>query len=271
MKKILVPIDFSTVAENALNYAIEIAAKFESELVLYHAYTFNKKFDYDWNFTEDEQPYVRNLEQKMSATVNKFKEKFIRNGLLIQTRVEELHVFTLFDRIVKKHEIDMIIMGSKGASGLEKVIFGSVASGTLDLAKVPVLVVPPNQSYQPLEQVILAIDLDHVSTNALSPLQKLATKFGTKVTILSINTGGSNKDAHHRVESFLKNVETTYHEAPMSKSINQSINEFIKINKYDLMCMIRREKGFFESLFQRSITEEQVYNTSIPLLVLPEV
>ena len=127
MKKILVPIDFSTVAENALNYAIEIAAKFESELVLYHAYTFNKKFDYDWNFTEDEQPYVRNLEQKMSATVNKFKEKFIRNGLLIQTRVEELHVFTLFDRIVKKHEIDMIIMGSKGASGLEKVIFGSVA------------------------------------------------------------------------------------------------------------------------------------------------
>lgn len=55
----------------------------------------------------------------------------------------------------------------------------------------------------------------------------------------------------------------------MSKSINESINEFIRDHKSDLLCMIRREKGFFESIFKKSITKTQVYNTRIPLLVLP--
>ncbi|HMQ48425.1 MAG TPA: universal stress protein [Saprospiraceae bacterium] len=61
MQKILVPTDFSPVADNALNYAIEIAAKFESELLLYHVYTFHRKVDFNWDFPEDEQPYVKKI------------------------------------------------------------------------------------------------------------------------------------------------------------------------------------------------------------------
>lgn len=270
MQKILIPTDFSSIADNAMNYAIEIAAKFESELILYHVYSFNKKIDYNWDFPDDEQPYVKEIEQKMSLTENKFKEKLAEKGLSIQTRVEEDHTYSLFDRIVKKHDINMIIMGSKGATGLEKVIFGSVATTALEIAKVPVLVVPSKPPYLPIEQIVLAVDPDHVSANTLSPIQKMAEKFSAKVTILNINTGTSNKDTHHKIESFLKNIETTYHEVPMSKSINQSINEFVKKNKCDLLCMIRREKGFFEHLFQRSIIKNLAYNISIPLLVLPE-
>jgi Ethanolamine utilization protein EutJ (predicted chaperonin) len=56
----------------------------------------------------------------------------------------------------------------------------------------------------------------------------------------------------------------------MSKSINDSINEFIDKNKIDLICMVRREKSFFESLFKKSISKLQVYNSKIPLFVLPE-
>lgn len=269
MKRILVPTDFSPVANNALNYAIEIAAKFESELLLYHVYTFHRKVDFNWDFPEDEQPYVKNIERQMNFTKQKFMDKIKQKGLTIQTRVEEDNIFTLFGSKVKKHNISLIIMGSKGASGLAKVIFGSVAATALEMAKVPVLVVPPNHSFRPLKQIVLATDLNEVSTSILSPLQKLAINFDAKVTIFNVNTN-SNKDAPQKNDLYLKDVETIYSEVPMSQSINESINEFVKKNNFDLMCMIRREKGFLVSIFKKSITKTQVYNSKIPLLVLPE-
>jgi len=269
MKKILVPTDFSPIADNALNYAIEIAAKFESEILLYHVYSFRKKVDFDWKFPEDEQPYVSNIERQMDLTREKFREKIKQKGIAIQTRVEEDNVFSLFARKVVKHNISLIVMGSKGASGLEKVIFGSVAVVALERAKVPVLFVPPGCYFRPFEQIILATDLNEVAAQVLSPLQKLAFKFAAKVTVLNVNID-SDEGIPQKNNLYLKDVETTYTEIPVFRDVNQSINDFVGKNKFDLMCMIRREKDFFESLFKRSVTKRQVYNNTIPLLVLPE-
>jgi nucleotide-binding universal stress UspA family protein len=269
MQKILIPTDFSPIANNALDYAIEIAAKFESGILLYHVYTFHRKVDFNPDFPEDQQPYVKKIERQMNFTKLKFMEKIKQKGLAIQTKVEEDSIFSLFDRKLKKHDVSLIIMGSKGASGFEKVIFGSVAATALEMAKVPILVVPPNHSFLPIERIVFATDLKDISISILSPLQELAMKFGAKVTILNVNTG-SSKNTQRENTLHLEGVETTYQEIPMSKSINDSINEFIDKNKIDLICMVRREKSFFESLFKKSISKLQVYNSKIPLFVLPE-
>ena len=136
MKRILVPTDFSPFADNALNHAIEIAAKFKSELYLYHVYSFDR-FNYDVNFHKHEQPFTEKVNHSMNRTRQRFMEKITQNGLLIQTIVEQDDIFSLFDSKVKKHGIDLIVMGSKGATGLTKVIFGSVAATALEMAKVP--------------------------------------------------------------------------------------------------------------------------------------
>lgn len=269
MQKILVPTDFSPVADNALNYAIEIAAKFESELLLYHVYTFHRKVDFNPDFPKDQQPYVKKIERQMNFTKQKFMAKIKQKGLTIQTKVEENNIVSLFDRKLKEHSISLIIMGSKGASGLEKVIFGSVAATALELAKVPILVIPPNHSFRPMERIVFATDLKEISKSVLSPIQKLALKLGAKITILNVNTG-TDKDTDGERTVSLEGVETTSQEIPMSKSINDSINEFVDKNKFGIMCMVRRKKGFFESLFKKSVSKSQVYNNTIPLLVVPE-
>jgi nucleotide-binding universal stress UspA family protein len=268
MKRILVPTDFSPIADNALKYAIEIAAKFKSELYLYHVYSFDK-FNYDINFHKDEQPFTAKVNRSMKKTRQKFMEKIRQNGLFVQTYVEQDNFFSLFGKKVKKHEIDLIVMGSKGASGLKKVIFGSVAATALDTAKVPVLVVPPNCSFHPPKHIVLTRDDSEVSSNVLSPLLKLAVKFGARLTLLKVNTG-SNKYTYRETDLDLDGVETTYREVPMSNSINESINGFIERAGCDLLCMIRREKSFFESIFNNSITKNQAFSSQVPLLVLPE-
>ena len=269
IKKILVPTDFSPIADNATDYAIEIAAEFKSELFLYHVYTLDR-FNYDLNFHEDEQPYTQQVKRNMNRTKLKFMEKITQKGLSIQTRVEQDDIFSLFRRKVDEHGINLIVMGSQGASGLTKVIFGSVAASALDMAKVPLLVVPPEHTFRHFKNIVFAIDQREVAPDLLSPLQELAVKFGAKVTILNVYTD-SNKNTDRVSDLYLDGVETTFREVPMSNSINETINQFIQKEGCDLLCMIRREKGFLKSIFQKSITKAQVYNNQVPLLVLPEV
>ncbi|MCB9302888.1 MAG: universal stress protein [Lewinellaceae bacterium] len=119
MKKILVPTDFSLVADNALKHAIEIAEKFKSKLYLYHVYSFDR-FNYDLNFDDDEQPFAKEMERNMKKTKLKFIDVITQKGLSVQTMVERDNIFSLFGSSVKKHEFDLIIMGSKGCFGARK-------------------------------------------------------------------------------------------------------------------------------------------------------
>lgn len=269
MHTILVPTDFSSAADNALNYAIEIASKLGSKILLYHVFTMRKRADYDWNYPAEEQPFVKRLEQKMEATRSKFAEKVEEKGLSLQTRVEEHSTISLFQSIANNNRISLIIMGSKGAGGVQQAIFGSVAELALEVSKVPVLLVPPEYSFEALEQIVFSTDLNEVSEAALSPIQQLAGGFEAKLTILNVSTSRS-QSTYEKSDLLFKGVDHDYREVPMSKSINESINEFINTGKYDLLCMVKREVGFIEGFFKKSITSAQAYNSKIPLLVIPD-
>lgn len=269
MQKILVPTDFSPIADNALNYAIEIAAKFKSEILLYHCYSFHRKIDRDWNFPDDEQPYVKNIERKMNFTKGKFSAKVKEKGVVLRTGIEEENVTSLFTWMVDKYDISLIVMGSKGATGLEKMVLGSVAASALENARVPLLVVPPNYPFLPLNQIILATDLNKISESVLDALRSLALTFSAKVTFLNVDT--DSKIELPKINDLdLKDVETDFLEVPMSVSVNQSINTFISQNKCDLLCMIRRKRGYFQRIFKTSISKAQLYDSAVPLLVFPE-
>lgn len=268
MQKILIPTDFSSTAEAALEYAIEIAAKFESEMLLYHAYTFHRNVDYNWDYPKDEQPFEQAIKRQMASTKYKFADKLKQKGLSVQTIIKEENVSALFERKVKEHNISWVIMGSKGASStLEKVILGSVASTAIEMASVPVLVIPPNHVYKPIQKIILTTDLNEIAPDVLLPLQELALKFDAEVTILYVN---KNIDKHKENNIQLDGVKTTFAEVQLSESINQTINAFVEKNEFDMMCMLKREKGFLEKFYKKSVTKSQVFDVKIPLLVLHE-
>lgn len=268
MQKILIPTDFSPVADNALKSAIEIAGKFNSELFLFHIYKIHR-VDYDDRFSLKDQPYKRKIEEKMNLTKQRFNDRIKEKGLKIHTHVEEGYVSSLFKEKVRQHDIDLIVLGSTGASGSGTVIFGSVAQSALDLSEVPVVVIPPEQSLAPLEQIVIAVELKKVASSVLSPIHELAMKFKAKVTFLYVNTSKTS-DTKKIIDLPFKDIETSYQEVQKSGSINQSISDFIEKEKCDLLCMIRQERGFFKSLFRHSITRSQAYKNSVPLLVLPE-
>ncbi len=87
MKKILIPTDFSQVADNALAYAVELGAAFQSELLLYHVYHISK-VDYNQDFPPDEQPFKKQIERKMELSRLKFGDQVTEKGLSLKRQVK---------------------------------------------------------------------------------------------------------------------------------------------------------------------------------------
>lgn len=269
MKKILVPTDFSSAADNAFKFAIDLAAKFKSELVLYHAYSFNRKFDYDDNHPEHLQPYLKNLETQVENTRLKFQAITESLGLSVKIILEENDVFYLFKEKAAKHKVNLIVMGTTGATGIERVIYGSTAVMALEVSTVPVLFVPPGYTLKGLDRIVLATDMKDVSPKTLEPLKNLALNFEGKVTVLNVKND-SESDKPWKDQLPMDKVKSEYVRVPLLKSINDSINAFVERDESDLVCMIRRKKGFFESLFKKSVKKTRVHHGKLPFLVLPE-
>ena len=269
MNKILIPTDFSQVADNALAYAVELGAPFQSKLLLYHVYHVSK-VDYNRDYAPDEQPFKKQVERKMELSLLKFGEQVATKGLSMESQVRREPIMALFDRKVEEHRVDAIVMGSKGATGFKKVIFGSVAATALNMAKVPVFVIPPEPFSFPIRNMVLAIDDQAISKTTLLPLQRIASAFGAKVTVVTVKSNTSPSSAP-RTKLSMGELDASYHELPSSGSINDALNAYIKQTDCDILCMIRRERGFFERLFQGSTTINQAYDSQRPLLVLPDL
>ena len=139
IKKILVPVDFSENSKKILDSASDIAGKFGAALsVVFVVQSFD---DYSGFFVPHmpvakfEEEMVQGAEQKMDSFMGGYEN--VEAKVLIGDVGEEVV------RYAEEIGIDMIIMGTHGYKGLEKVMFGSVAEKVVKTAPCPVLTINP--------------------------------------------------------------------------------------------------------------------------------
>jgi len=141
-KHILVPVDGSRTSEVAVGKATDMAKAFGSTVTVIYVidpYPFTG-VGTDFAYGQDE--YLSAATAEANAAVHAAKESFANAGVAVDTSVIEAH--TAWRGIVEAGaslDADLIVMGSHGRSGLEKLVLGSVAQAVLSHTKLPVLVV----------------------------------------------------------------------------------------------------------------------------------
>ncbi|MFH1215604.1 MAG: universal stress protein [Pseudomonadota bacterium] len=143
VKKILVPIDFSENANHVLEYGAFVAKKFEAELeAIFVAQTFQ---DYS-EFFEPHMPIVQ-FEEDLVAGAKERMTSFLKENLDAAARCKGVvlsgDVSETILEYVKEHNIDLVVMGTHGYKGLEKVLFGSIAEKVVKMSPCPVLTINP--------------------------------------------------------------------------------------------------------------------------------
>ncbi|MGB4972480.1 MAG: universal stress protein, partial [Cyclobacteriaceae bacterium] len=190
---ILVPTDFSKPSKVAVLYAALLAKKAGAELVIAtvaygqassRAMMVSQKLD-----TEMKNIAHAELEELTTEIKSKVKGK-----LTISTQVlSGFPVAQVIQRFVKKKEVDLIVMGTRGATGLQKVIIGSNAAAMIQNSSVPVIIVPHNATFKGFKKIVYATDLTHIEEE-LSTVSAFAKLFNARVEVLHVIPEAASTD-----------------------------------------------------------------------------
>jgi len=176
---ILVPTDFSDVAENALSHAVTVAKAYGNEITLLYIL---EEGILGGLFSGSQSDVMRDAIQAKLET--KAKDIAAKNNLKVHSLVDKGKVYKTIAGIANSNNYDSIIMGSNGASGLDQIV-GSNASRTIQYAEVPVVVVKQNSTKDSgYKKIVMPIDLSIESRQKVDWAIHLGKKFNSEVHVV---------------------------------------------------------------------------------------
>ncbi len=277
MLRILVPTDFSSTAERAFRFAAELASRTKGTIILFHV-NLKEEIPY-FDSDEKRQEYQQQLQAKQLKRLQRLKKKVIspHMSVIVSTIVSQPPVVKNMLAFAKQNQIELIVMGTQGASGLKKAVVGSTTSQIIEKSNIPVLVVPEKYEWEDPKEIVFATNYHCTDRAALSFTLSVAKVFSADVTVLHVQHIDSNeKDNSHCFSNYAYFLQRTFNDSHIkfkelkSAHIKDSLEHLHDTFPFDLMVMVRRNKRFLEKLFLKSFTKNMACTTRLPLLVVPE-
>ena len=167
---------------------------------------------------------------------------------------------------------DLVIMGTQGASGLKEIFLGSTTNGVIKHTQTPVLVIPNAYHFKPFENIVLSIDNGAINDGKGVQLIKQFLKlFKADLMLFHTEENAADIGIDSNVTKLFDNAGYSIDFNFIDKNINESIEEMVIDYEVDLLCVVRRKRGFLERLFHQSTTSKVVFHSKIPILVLHDI
>ena len=278
MKHILLPTDFSENSWNAIDYAIQLFKKEECTFHILNTYTpviYHVEYVLGYPAQYGLGDAVRNTaEENLENFITKIKNKFNDNPK------HEFRTYARFDTLisgikefVESHDIHLIVMGTKGATGAKEVLFGSNTVHVFKEIKLPVLAIPSEFGFEPPHEILFPTDLvvDYKGSK-LKILEQLVKDNHARLNVLHVSTGYELTELQ---KQNIENLESTFEDSAFLfhnvKTMNlvEAINKFQVKHKINLLAMINNKHSFFENLFFENTINQIGFHLNVPFLVIP--
>jgi nucleotide-binding universal stress UspA family protein len=273
MKKILVPVDFSKTSEYALKTAAKLARKNNAELYVLHVIELAESlFGTDqFNVNDDQIVFFMKLAKKRFA---KFLDKDYLKGVHVIDTVDIGPTSFVIKENTEKLAVDLVIMGSVGASGLKEVLIGSNTEKIVRFSEVPVLVVKKEDETFEIKQVVFASNFDLENVHAYKKAVEFAKSFNAKMKLLYVNLPGnqfySTEEIREQMRKFLNKVEVPFNNENIviynDYTIELGILNGARDIKADLIAMPTHGRKGLSHFFNGSIGEDVVNHSTIPVI-----
>jgi nucleotide-binding universal stress UspA family protein len=297
IKRILCPIDFSDHSRHALHHAAAIAQWYESMITLIYVHPFVPDAASAAGapaFT----PFVVTAadREKLLASMKNFGEHEILSGVPVDVEVTEGSVAPeILDR-ASALAADLIVMGTHGRSGFERLMIGSVTEKVLRQASCPVLSVPPRAedagTLAPLfKRILCAVDFSDCSMRALHFAMALAQETDGHLTVLNVvelpadaherfaqlspgireYVAAMEEDHRQRLHSSVPEAVRAYCEVETMMVPGKPYREILRVaadQRADLIVIGIHGRGPVDRMFFGSTTQHVVRQATCPVLTL---
>lgn len=261
MKNILVPVGSSKNAKSHLQYAVNFAKAFGAKVYVIQTYNVYTKAG-----TIIKVDHI--LQRESLSFLNAHVASVDRKGVEVITKTYKGNLVDTIETVCKNLKIDLILLEPRTNSIKDEVYLGKTSGKIVKRTQIPALIVPEGYVYKPIVKILVAMKSAILKkADALNPLKAIKHQFKAIVNLLLVKTA-YHKSGDFEVNPPLKSLitNTTMAESPTTF---QAVLEHYKENNPDLLCVVRRKRGFFSKLWEDdSILKKDFYVKSMPVLVL---
>ncbi len=271
LSKILVPVDFSECSINALEYALHLSDFIGGQICVLHAYHVPYAFPEAGSAISGD--LLRNIELNVDEEFDALKMRFAKydSKFCAFKKVASFGIDAINEEL-KNDVYDLIVMGTKGSSGLSEIIIGSVAANVIEEAKAPVICIPENSVFKPIKNIVFACDYEEVNEpKEIESLKFIANKFHAKIHLVNVkekSKAGHFEEAMY-FESLFASIPHT-HNTSRFRDFEAGINDFVESNEVEMLAVMPRKKSVLRKIFGSSHTKKLAYHTHLPLLAFHE-
>ena len=278
MKSILVPTDFSDCAKYASDAALKFAQKSGATLHFMHLLD----VPVDWFYTgagmDEHYPDVNKRVKQAQRKLDALQETAEKAGVKAKVNIEYNHSYKMMLKYADQHNIDLIIMGSHGASGLKELFIGSNTQRVVRSSAAPVLVIKQPLEDFDIKNIVLAYDFE---SDARIPLKKIAGFAGplkAKLHLVYISTPANfmeTSEVKPRMEHYLSEAPQLISSTNMynSLSFEKGLLNFCKEKDGDMIIMLTYGRKGISRFLTSSVTERVINHVDIPVMsmnILPD-
>lgn len=170
--------------------------------------------------------------------------------------------------------IDLIIMGTKGATGIKEILFGTNTVHVIKKAKCPVIAVPASFNYETPKKILFPTDFQiNYQKEQLKQLLATIDYHKAKVSILYVHNSNGLTEKQLENKTKLKRImgsAANFHEVARIELI-KAINDFLSTKGIHLLVMMRKEHTFFSRILREPVIEKIGFHVRIPFMVIPHL
>ena len=260
MKSILVPVGSSKNAVSHLQYAVDFAKAFGAKLYVVQVYNVETK---------------AGTMMKVDEMIERESLGFLKSHIAkVNTRNLEIILKTFkgklgdtLDAACETLDVDLIILEPRTNSIKDEVYLGKTSGKIIKQTNIPALIVPEGYAYKPIVKILLAMKSAIIKKeDALIPLMEIKNQFKTVLNLLLVKTPFYNEGDSDVSDDLSKHItNTTISE---NATTYQGVLEHYKENNPDLLCVVRRKRGFFVKKWEKNTILKKDFSSKLPVLVL---
>ncbi|MAP55734.1 universal stress protein [Altibacter sp.] len=261
MKNILVPIGSSENAVSNLQYAIDLAKVVEATVYVVSVFQELSKVG---GLSKVNTLLKEESEDRLEEVLSKVDKK----GVSVIAHPIKGEILEGINRVNQQIPIDLMVLAPRSNSIKEGVFLGKTSGKLLKHTNLPILVVPEGASFLPPKKIMMAFKNGNFENDQLlEPLQKFIRHFESEVHVLHVETPESTPEMLG-VSHNVKQLQASYTQTQNATTF-QAVLEHFQGFQPDMICVVRRKRGFFKKLWEKNEIMKKEFHTSKPLLVLP--
>lgn len=281
MKHILLPTDFSNNAWNAIFTVLKLYTDVSCVFYVLNTYEPNIKnimgnkssVRLGMIYESMRQESQKGLEQVLDY----MKKHHLNPNHSFETISRKNDLVSAVNDLVKEKDLDLIVMGTKGATGSKKIFIGSNTVKILKgVRKCAVMAVPSSFSIQALKTIVLPTEYGHFfPRRGFTAMIELAKLWHSKILIFHVAQEfnlNENQQVNKKVLKIrLKDLDYSFHKVTIKSTVAKAVSNYCEKNMADMVVLIHYEHTFMEKLTQEPVVSKMAFNAKMPILVLPDI